>query len=193
MKVEQCVMAYGVEQDRLRALMPDGFSSLRPVLRINAEIRDDSDGYVEFNTAVEGRGAKGWMNIGCWTNVPFERVGRKVTFRTEVLIISFEGVGIEGGCPAEKDNDGCFFPDAGMRLRAPEHINEHKEFCNCEFAWLFNENSTHGKSIGKTLPAVPREAKTAYPKQPLTPRNAAGIPCDQVLGTYRVVFERHES
>ncbi len=31
MKVEQFVMAYGVEQDRLRAFLPEGFVSLRPV------------------------------------------------------------------------------------------------------------------------------------------------------------------
>ena len=59
MKIEQFVMAYGVEQDRLRAFLPDGFSSLRPVLRINAEIRDGKSGYVEFNTAVEKDGNKG--------------------------------------------------------------------------------------------------------------------------------------
>lgn len=39
MHIEQFVMAYEVEQDRLRALVPHGFKSLRPVLRINAEIR----------------------------------------------------------------------------------------------------------------------------------------------------------
>ena len=42
MNVEQFVMAYLVEQDRVRALLPEGFESLRPVLRINAEIWDDS-------------------------------------------------------------------------------------------------------------------------------------------------------
>ena len=31
MKIEQFVMAYGVEQDRLRAILPEGFFSLRPV------------------------------------------------------------------------------------------------------------------------------------------------------------------
>lgn len=36
MKIEQFVMAYGVEQDQLRAILPEGFSSLRPVLRISA-------------------------------------------------------------------------------------------------------------------------------------------------------------
>lgn len=59
MKIEQFVMAYGVEQERLRALLPDGFSSLRPVLRINAEIRDGKTGYVEFNTAAEKNGVRG--------------------------------------------------------------------------------------------------------------------------------------
>ncbi len=39
MKVEQFVMVYEVGQDRLRALLPNDFHSLRPVLRINAEIR----------------------------------------------------------------------------------------------------------------------------------------------------------
>ena len=36
MYVEQFVMAYGIEQDRIRALLPDGFTSLRPVLRLSA-------------------------------------------------------------------------------------------------------------------------------------------------------------
>ncbi len=59
MKIEQFVMAYGVEQDRLRAMLPEGFASLRPVLRINAEIRDGRTGYVEFNTAAEKDGMRG--------------------------------------------------------------------------------------------------------------------------------------
>ncbi len=61
MHIEQFVMAYEVEQDRLRALVPHGFKSLRPVLRINAEIRGGTP-YVEFNTAVEAQdGTRGWM------------------------------------------------------------------------------------------------------------------------------------
>lgn len=64
MHTEQFVMAYGVEQDRLRTILPDGFVSLRPVLRINAEIRDGEKGYIELNTAVEKDGKKGWLNIG---------------------------------------------------------------------------------------------------------------------------------
>ena len=33
MHVEQFVMAYKVEQDRIRAILPDGYSSLRPVMQ----------------------------------------------------------------------------------------------------------------------------------------------------------------
>ena len=56
MKVEQFVMVYEVGQDRLRALLPNDFHSLRPVLRINAT-------YMELNTAVGGYGKRGWLNI----------------------------------------------------------------------------------------------------------------------------------
>ena len=77
MRVEQFVMAYGVEQDRLRALLPAGFASLRPVLRINAEIRDGAVGHVELNTAAEKDGNRGWLNIGFWENVPFARQGKR--------------------------------------------------------------------------------------------------------------------
>lgn len=190
MDVEQYVMAYGVEQDRLRALLPAGFSSLRPVLRINAEVRDARIGYVEFNTAVEKDGLRGWLNIGCWENVPFVRQGKTVTFRTDFLEISFTGVGIAGSCPAEKDNAGCFFLTPGEKLRAPETISANKEFCDCSFAWNFSQVDAHGVSIGKTLPAVPTDVVHVYPKAAFTPENAAKIPCQQVLGTYVVRFSR---
>lgn len=187
MKVEQFVMAYGVEQDRLRAILPEGFVSLRPVLRINAEVRDNSVGYVEFNTAVEKDGNRGWLNIGYWNDVPFEKEEKKTTFRTGFLEISFKVVGIAGSCPAEKDNAGCYF---GNELRKPEVITVNKEFCDCKFAWHFSERDAYGESIGKTLPAIPTEVIKVYPKECFTVENAAKIPCEQVLGTYVVVFER---
>ena len=190
MKIEQFVMAYGVEQDRLRALLPDGFVSLRPVLRFNAEIIDDSESYVEFNTAVEKDGIKGWLNIGYWHNVPFERNGSAVTFSPDFLELSFSPVGIEGSCPAEKDNNGCFFIDETVTLREPELVTANKEFCDCSFRWKFTDADAYGKSIGETLPAYPTEAKVTYPKEDFTVQNAAKIPCDQVLGSYVVRFER---
>ena len=190
MRTEQFVMAYAVEQDRLRAVLPNGFLSLRPVLRINAEIYN-GNGYIEFNTAVEKDGTKGWLNIGYYNGVGFERTGRTVKFKTDFLEISFTGVGIEGACPAEKDNGGCYFASgSGYYLRSPETVSVKKELCDCEFKWCFTENDARGKSIGKTLPAIPTEQVKAYPKERFTVENAAGIPCDQVLGAYFVVFER---
>ena len=183
-------MAYDAEQDRLRAMLPEGFTSLRPVLRINAEIRDGKTGYVEFKTAAEKDGRRGWLNIGFWEDVPFSRSGKTVMFRTDILEISFTGVGVEGACPAERDNAGCFFLSPHETLRAPETITSNKEFCDRSFRWRFSGSDAHGESIGKTLPAIPEEEKTAYPKQTLTPDHAAAIVCRQVLGSYVVVFDR---
>lgn len=194
MKTEQFVMAYSVEQDRLRAMLPDGFKSLRPVLRINAEIYDEKKAYLELNTAVEGKGKRGWLNIGNWNSekdgLKFKKEGKKTTFIFPFLEISFEGVGIVGGCPAENDNDGCFFLENNEKFRKSEKITSNKEFCDCEFKWSFSENDAHGKSIGKTLPAYFTEPVKEYEKQTLSAENAAKIECIQVLGTYRVEFER---
>ncbi len=190
MKIQQFVMAYGVEQDRLRAILPEGFTSLRPVLRINAEIIDGEKAYIEFNTAVERDGLKGWINIGYRENVSFEKKDGVTYFTADNLEISFKRVGIKGSCPAEKDNAGCFFLSRG-ELRPPETITAEKEFCDCEFRWDFDGKGACGKSIGKTLPAIPSEQVRVYTKADFTAENAAVIPCQQVLGTYAVEFERH--
>ena len=189
MKVEQYVMAYGVEHDRLRAILPEGFTSIRPVLRFNGEIRDDKTGYIEFNTAVEKDGKRGWLNIGVWEDIPNIRDGKKVTFKNDALEISFKAVGIEGSCPAEKDNAGCYFIGEKETFRIAETITSNKEFCDCEFRWL-TEDGTFGKSIGETIPAYPEEVKKVYTKQEFTIENSALIPCNQVLGSYVVKFER---
>ena len=159
MHVQQFVMAYGVEQDRLRALLPEGLTSLRPVLRLNAEIRDGRSACLEFNTAVERQDFRGWRNIAHWEDVPFTAEGESVLFHPPFL-------------------------------RLPEPVTARKEFCNCTFAWDFGTPGAHGQSLGKTLPAIPTEPKIAYPRQALTAENAAAIPCDQVLGAYRVAFRR---
>ena len=192
MLIEQFVMAYQAEQDRIRAMLPDGFESLRPVLRINTEIRDERAVYVEFNTPVAHAGKRGWLNIAHWESpgISFHRNGKKVEIRSAFLELIYEGVGIEGGCPAEKDNDGCFFPDEPLLFRATETISSNKEFCDCSFSWKFHNGDAHGRSIGKTLPAFPEEKGHQYEAIPLNAENAAAIPCKQVLGSYIVRFER---
>lgn len=207
MKVEQFVMAYKAEQDRLRAMLPEGFESLRPVLRINAEIRDDKDIYLEFNTPVATRGKRGWLNIANWQTIQVpqdlqamhelqsaladERNGSAVTFCSPFIEITYTGVGIEGRCPAEGDNEGCFFLDENPNFRPKELISSNREFCDCQFKWNFTETSTGGISVGgKSVPEFPTECEVQYPKQPLTAENAAEIECQQVLGSYKVIFGR---
>lgn len=197
MQVTQFVMAYHAEQDRLRALLPEGFESLRPVLRINAEIRKGGteSAYLEFNTPVAGFGRRGWLNIAHWESpaedISHETAGNTTVFRAPFLEISFTRVGITGGCPAESDNDGCFFPGNPMAFRPAEQIDQKKEFCDCKFSWKFDENSAHGISVGgKSIAAVPSEAKTLYARQELSAQSAAAIPCGQVLGAYAVSFLR---
>lgn len=194
MKVEQFVMAYQVEQDRLRALLPDKFESLRPVLRINAEIRNEQIAYLEFNTAVASQGKRGWLNIAHWSSethsLTYKRNGKRVTFTAPFLMITYSAVGIEGSCPAEQDNDGCFFLDEAPHLNPPERITVNKEFCDCEFAWSFHDHDAHGASTGKTIPAFFSLPEKTYEKRPLSAENAAAIPCQQILGSYVVMFER---
>ena len=195
MRIEQFVMAYGVEQDRVRALLPEGFESLRPVLRINSEIRNETEVYLELNAPVEHAGCRGWLNIASWHSgtdeLRFTRSGRTVRIEAPFLKLTYTGVGIEGGCPAERDNCGSFFhAGAGYTLRSAETVTANKEFCDCEFAWTFHPGDAHGVSIGKTLPAYREEIAAQYEKQPLTAENAAAIPCRQVLGAYIVRFER---
>ena len=194
MHIEQFVMAYAIEQDRIRAMLPEGYESLRPVLRINAEIRDGQTVYLEFNTPAAHDKRRGWLNIGHWESpqdgLRFKRQGNRVTIEAPFFFLVYEGTGLEGGCPAEKDNDGCFFPGEVPDFRPAERITAGKEFCDCEFAWRFHEGDASGKSTGKTLPAYPEAAVNEYERQELTPANAAAVPCRKVLGTYIVRFER---
>lgn len=198
MRVQQFVMAYKIEQDRVRAMLPDGYESLRPVLRINAEIRENNGQetvYIEFNTPVAADGKRGWLNIENWetpaTAITYSRSGSSTTFESDFLTITYMGVGIEGGCPAEKDNDGCFFIGERIEFRPKELIGSNREYCDCSFQWKFTGSDAGGKSEGgKSVPAFMTEQVQVYEKQELTAGNAACIKCEQVLGSYKVEFER---
>lgn len=195
MKIEQYVMAYKVEQDRIRAMLPTGFESLRPVIRFNAEITNATEFYIELNTPVRAYGKQGWLNIGKWSSsdctINCEKDGSRTTFTTDFLKLSFVGVGILGGCPAENSNDGCFYGFEADSLVPPEKIEERKEFCDGEFSFCFSTDDAHGESYGgKTLPAISEEPRNVYPHIELTARNVAKIKCQQMLGQYKVAFER---
>jgi hypothetical protein len=197
MKIEQFVMAYRVEQDRLRAFLPEKYESLRPVLRINSEIRSGKEEsvYVEFNTPVAAFGKRGWLNIANWespiTDLSYRRDGNAVTFISPFLKITYRGVGIEGGCPAEKDNEGCFFIGEKTEFREKEIIDVNKEFCDCEFEWKFAEGNAKGISVGdKSVAVEPTEPGKVYDRQEFSAETAAAIECKQIVGSYVVKFDR---
>ena len=193
-RIEQFVMAYRVDQDRIRAMLPTGYISLRPVLRINSEIRDEKVLYLEFNTPVESDGRRGWINIDKWKStyddISYSREGNTVTVRAPFLTLKYTETGIQGGCPSEKDNEGCYYPGNDLEFIPAEKIDQYKEFCDCEFAWSFHEGDAHGKSEGRTIPAEFTPQKKNYAECSFTAENAAAISCEQVLGSYIVRFTR---
>ena len=67
-------------------------------------------------------GRRGWNMIENWEDAAFETDGRVTTFRTEHLEVTFTGTGIEGGCPAERDNDGCYVCEDGWVTLAPSKV-----------------------------------------------------------------------
>ncbi len=186
MKVEQFVMAYRANQDQVKALLGEGYESLRAVLRINVEIIHDKENgnyiRIEHNTPVASQGKRGWLNLNVWESpaisIDFSKSdkhcgepsrgaegktkGMTTVFKTDFLTIEYTDVGIEGGCPAEADNDGCFYITKDkINFLPSEVITSRKEYCDCEFTWT------------KRLTA------------------AMGIPSEEILGAYRVSFERN--
>ena len=99
-----------------------------------------------------------------------------------------------GGCPAERDNDGCFYRRGGETVFVPaETIQADRAFCGCRFRWSFSPTDAQGASQGdRTLPAIPTPSQVQYPRRDLTPQTAAAIPCLQVLGAYAVTFQRED-
>lgn len=182
-QVEQYVMAYRGNHDEIKKLLPDGYTSLRPVLRLNVEMIDAGSEQesvrIEFNTPVAGAGKRGWLNLTVWNNETTDVKVSKSDKSTEFtaggfLNIRFTRVGVEGGCPKEDDNDGTFFFDrtkGRTEFIAAEIIDEKKEYCDCTFAWNSPES----------IIADERDALV---------KEAMAIKTEEVLGAYVVGFER---
>jgi len=171
MRVKQYVMAYRADHDKIKALLPSEFESLRPVLRINVEIHRPGTAEesirIEFNTPVSAYGKRGWLNLHLWesadTFLYYQDSGPRNTrtFFAPFLTVAHTPLGREGGCPAEQDNDGCFYRKEDQFSFIPaEPIDQKKEYCDCQFMW--------------TIPFAP----------------AMEIPCQEILGAYQVEFER---
>lgn len=164
MKIKQYVMAYRADHEEIKKLLPQGFESLRPVLRINAECYDGDDdwGYVEFNTPVAAEGRRGWLNIASWLEKP------------DYMHLEFVPEGRSGGCPHEDDNDGCFYWDYNegkYGFLEAEDISGKKEYCSCTLEW--------------ELPPA-----NAFYDDDERIRRFIKLPVQEILGAYVVDFER---
>lgn len=185
MKIKQFVMAYSANHSSIKALLNDKFESLRPVLRINVEVITDDleNSYIriELNTPVAANGKRGWLNLKVWESPTTEIIynildndsikkardtenkvkGSTSVFSTDFLTIEYKSTGVVGGCPAENDNDGCFYLEGDkITFINSEKIDAFKEYSNCTFEW----------------------------KKPIM--TAMQIPTEKILGAYLVEFDR---
>ncbi|MGN0701745.1 MAG: hypothetical protein ACI4KL_00980 [Lentihominibacter sp.] len=164
MKIKQYVMAYRADHEMIKELMPKGFESTRPVLRINVECYDGDDdwGYVELNTPVSLKGRKGWLNIAAWLEKP------------EYMHLEFTPNGKVGGCPYETEEEGCFYWDyetGKYGFLEAEKISESKEYCQCTLSW--------------DLPPA-----NAFYDDDERIRRFLRLPVEEILGAYTVEFNR---
>lgn len=159
MTVEQFVMAYGAEQDRLRACcrraLPRCGRCCASTRRCATAKRGLSSSTLPRKKTTIAAGS----TSAAGTMFPFTKDGKKTTFTLPELTISFTGVGIEGGCPAEKDNVGCYYlKDGTFTLVPAEKITANKEFCDCEFAWRFAGARTVS-ALAKRCPPSPKRRR----------------------------------
>lgn len=88
MQATQFVMAYGVEQDRLRAILPEG---LPPCGRCFGSTGRSGEKKAFSNSGQPWKetGKGGWLSIGSFSNVPFEVIEKATAFQGELLEIAF--------------------------------------------------------------------------------------------------------
>lgn len=88
MQATQFVMAHGVEQDRLRAILPEG---LPPCGRRFGSTGRSGEKKAFSNSGQPWKetGKGGWLSIGSFSNVPFEVIEKTTAFQGELLEIAF--------------------------------------------------------------------------------------------------------
>ncbi len=87
MQATQFVMAHGVEQDRLRAILPEG---LPPCCRcFGSTGRKRLSRIPDSCGKRREKGAGGRLSVGSFSNVPFEVIEKTTAFQGELLEIAF--------------------------------------------------------------------------------------------------------
>mgnify|MGYP000060829982 CR=1 FL=1 len=168
----QFVLAYQAEQDRLRALLPAGVESLRPVLRINAELRGGPAGtvYLELNTPVAAFGKRGWWNVGRWESpahpLTARQEGAATTFQAPFLTLTYTQNRGGGRLPGGEGQRRLLLPPRGG---AP--------LCPCGGHHRPSGLLRRGLPMGLCPPGMPRAAaRTGRPCRPFPPRQRSSTP-----------------
>ena len=90
MQATPFVMAHGVEQDRLRTILPEG---LPPCGRCFGSTGRSGEKKAFSNSGQPwketGKGAGGRLSVGSFSNVPFEVIEKTTAFQGELLEIAF--------------------------------------------------------------------------------------------------------
>ena len=159
MKIEQFVMAYQVEQDRLRAFAACGLflpSPCAPAERGNSQDRGGQETfYLEYNTPVAAFGKRGWLNIAHWaspeTAVTCARSGKSVTFQTPFLQITYTGVGLQGAA-RRAGQRRVFLLRAPSPSALPRPLTKRRSFVTAPSSGALLRQTPRGSAWGKIDP-----------------------------------------
>lgn len=88
MQATQFVMAYGVEQDRLRAILPEGLPPCGRCFGSTGRF-GEKKAFSNSGQPWKETGKGGWLSIGSFSNVPFEVIEKATAFQGELLEIAF--------------------------------------------------------------------------------------------------------
>lgn len=88
MQATQFVMAYGVEQDRLRAILPVGLLPCGQCFGSTGR-SGVKKAFSNSGQPWKETGKGGWLSIGSFSNVPFEVIEKATAFQGELLEIAF--------------------------------------------------------------------------------------------------------
>jgi hypothetical protein len=145
--VEQYVVVYSGDQEKIAALLPEGYESSDNVLRIEVEVVNDLDGmegeqiFIEVNTPVEGEDGPEWLELVSWESMWTDIFGM-----TDGTFTRFTA-----------DFDGTEFLDITF--------TENDGECDCQFRWQDPENDYFSDKPEIAVPVMavePEEILDAY-------------------------------
>ena len=145
--IEQYIVIYEADQEKIENLLPEGYESSDNVLRIEVEVVNDLDGmegeqiFIEVDTPVKGEDGPEWLELVSWENMWTDIFGMTDGYFTRFTA----------------DFDGTEFLDITF--------TEHDGECDCRFRWQMPESeyfSDKPEIAGPVMTIEPGEILDAY-------------------------------